>query len=56
MMKLEQFMSGTEVCDGFSYEPNISSMDFKEMSCITCKNWDGEKCCLTTQTVVHSTD
>lgn len=46
MTDMEPFVGGIEVCEDFSYDQNISELDLREISCITCKNWNGEKCCL----------
>lgn len=44
MDDMEQLINIAEVCNMFNYENNITSLDVSEISCLTCKNWEGKKC------------
>jgi predicted kinase len=44
MANIEQLATIAEMCDEYDYEDNLFSMDVSEISCLSCKKWDGRKC------------
>lgn len=44
MANMEELNEVAEMCSEYKSEPLMASLDINEISCISCKYWDGEKC------------
>ena len=45
MPDMDELIEVAEMCSGYKSEPLMAYLDIKEVNCISCKKWDGEKCC-----------
>jgi hypothetical protein len=44
MANMEQLVTIAEMCEEYDYEDQLFSMDMREVSCLSCKKWNGRKC------------